>query len=700
MESEASKPVVDLSSPERASLDLLYNISREFAAALDLRTVLERVLFLSMKTVRAVSGSIIVLDDQGKAMESAIISGTQLLNHKTQRLRFALEGGLAGWVATHREPVLILDTGQDPRWTPRGAAATEYSDNKSVVSAPLLVRERLVGIITLANSQPGFFTPDHLALVQAIAGQAGIFVLNARLYAESQRQAQVMAALAESAAVINSSLQVQDVLTHILKEIHQALRVEAVSLALVEPTKATLQFQAAIGWDPPGVSDARIKMGQGIAGWAAQAGTGLVVQDVDQDPRFDPEVDERTNLLTRAIACAPIHLRGEVIGVLEAINPLDEVFDADALLVLNGIGSLAGTAIQHAQLFESLDAAHKRYRELFEDSIEPIIITDLSGRILEANRQAQLATCFSEPDLRGLQIEELHAVDTAKVGPGYQEISANQTISYEALLRTRTENTVPVEVYARRVIIENLPHLQWIFRDISERKHLDSLREDLLSMVYHDLRSPLANVMSSFDALDALLPEEDNATLRSLLSIAMRSTQRIERLTNSLLDINRLEAGQAIGLRQPIDPASIINDSVETVLPNATSKQQTIRVVMPSPPCQAVGDFDMIRRVVTNLLENAIKFTPPEGTILVGGENLFDRVEFFIQDDGPGIPSHETERIFNKFARIASPGAPKGLGLGLTFCRLAVEAHGGKIWVESDTGKGARFIFSLPVAET
>ncbi len=158
----------------RASLELLYNISRELAAALDLRTVLQRVLFLSMKYVGAISGSVIVLDANGQPVESAIITGAQVHDHTTQQLRITFERGLAGWVIRHRQAVLIPDTSRDERWVRRPDDAEERTGAKSAVSAPILAREELVGVITMVHSRPGFFTQDHLALVQSIADQAGM----------------------------------------------------------------------------------------------------------------------------------------------------------------------------------------------------------------------------------------------------------------------------------------------------------------------------------------------------------------------------------------------------------------------------------------------------------------------------------------------------------------------------------------------
>jgi two-component system, NtrC family, sensor histidine kinase KinB len=696
---EAPQTNLSLKSNETAqsSLELLYHISRELVTVLDLRTVLERVVYLSMQTTGAISGTIIVMDDSGRPIESAIIFGGEVHDQTTKRLRVTLEKGLAGWVVRNRQAALIPDTSQDERWMLQQYDLVEKTSPKSAVCAPLLVHEKLIGVMTLVHPKAGFFTPDHLALGQAIAAQAGIAVLNARLYQESQRQARVMTALAESAATITGSLNLEDVLNRILEQISQALSVEAVSLALSDADKKELVVKAATGWNRQNFVNLRFKIGQGIAGWVAREGRGVVVPDVKSDPRYDPETEQRTGLETRAIACAPLRYRGQVIGVLEAINPTAGQFDPDALLVLTGIGSLAGTAVRHAQLFERLQAAHQSYRELFDDSIDPILISDCDGKIVEANRQAALASSYDKATLCTMTIHQLHAIDQEQLGEGFRNLASPKTFSYESRLRTRLGRELPIQVYVRQIEIEGVTHIQWILRDITERKNLDTMRDDLISMIYHDLRSPLANVVSSLDVLESMLPDEEDPTLYSVLTIAQRSTERIQRLTNSLLDINRLEAGQSIASMQPADPLLLINEAIELAAPMIEGKNQKIEKDLPAELPLVSADAEMIRRVVTNLLENASKYTSQESLVRIGAQPVGDWLHIWVIDNGPGIPASEHERIFDKFTRLNNREKAKGMGLGLAYCRLAVQGHGGKIWVESEPGAGAKFSFTLPI---
>lgn len=679
----------------KALLELLYNVSREVATALDLRTVLQRVLYEVMQNVGGERCSIVVLDDAGKAVDATIVYGKQFHEHTTQQLRDTMERGLAGWVIRNRKAALILDTSKDERWLMRPDDAMDKSGVKSAICVPLLAREKLVGVLTLVHPARNAFSAEQLDLMQAIADQAGIAVLNARLYTESQRQARVMTALAEGAAAMNASLRIEEVYQRILIQTMQALQVETVAVGILDGEQ--LIYRAAAGQNAGNILGRKIGLGEGIAGVAALEGHGLVVPDVHQDKNYG-EADQFGGVEMRSVVVAPILSQGRVIGIIEAINPIAKSFDPDALLVMTGIGGLAGTTIQNAQLFERLQAAHQRYRELFEDSIEPMLITDWGGRILEANRQAILLSGYTSEKLHTLTIDQLHEVNWNRIGVEFETLRENRTFSYESSLHREDESYTPIEVHARRVEFDETDAIQWILRDITERKELDNLREDLTAMIYHDLRSPLANIVSSLDVLFGMMPEDDKETVQTILRIAENSTDRIQRLVSSLLDVNRLESGQPVADQRVVDPLVLMEQAVLDVEPVARGRRQTVVARLPNELPRIWVDEDMARRVLINLMENSVKYTPPDGQLEVGAYPEDQWVHMWVKDNGPGIPAAEQDRVFDKFTRLHGTNKSSGLGIGLAFCRLAVLGHGGKIWVESEPGKGSVFHFTLPVA--
>lgn len=244
--------------------------------------------------------------------------------------------------------------------------------------------------------------------------------------------------------------------------------------------------------------------------------------------------------------------------------------------------------------------------------------------------------------------------------------------------------------------ISGKPSLQWIFRDISERQYMEELREDLSAMIYHDLRSPLANIISSLDILRTMIPEETTSAVQ-LVDIAQRSSERLQRLISTLLDVHRLESGQQITEKKPLSIPALIDEAVEIVTPAAISRQITIEKEILGTLPEVLGDDEMLRRVVVNLLENAVKFSPQRSNVLVAAKLSGREMTIWVEDHGPGIPADQRDRIFTKFIRLKADGISKGFGIGLAFCRLAIQAHGGSIWVENASEGGSRFIFTLPV---
>ncbi len=679
----------------RSLLELLYHVSREVATALDLRTVLQRVLYAAIDNVGGERGSIVVMDDHGKPLDSIIVHGRRVQGQTTQQLRITVERGLAGWVVRNKKPALVPDTSRDKRWLRRPDDAVQQSGAKAAICVPLMARENIVGVLTLVHSYPNAFDRSHLELMQAIADQTGIAILNARLYTESQRQARVMTALADGAMTINSSLQMDDVLQRILNQTIQALQVETVGLALKESGSGDFIFLAATGNQAGSIIGKRVKAGEGLIAKVVQDRSGVVIPALREENPFRKQ-STLDGIDSQAVALAPIQAQGKIIGVIEALNPISGVFDPDALLVMTGIGSMAGTTIQNAQFVEKVEEAQKRYLELFNDSIDPILVSDWEGNILEGNRKFFSFSGYDRDTIHTMKVEDVHQIDWESVGEKFDYLRDLHTAKYESVLELKEGEEIPVEVYLRSTDLGDEHTILWTFRDIHERKELDNLRSDMTSMIYHDLRSPLANVVSSLEVLNTLLIEKDEA-IESVLHIANNSTERMQRLISSLLDVNRLETGQAIATQKGVSPKRIVQDALEAINTSLRTRRQKIIQNIDENIPNIWADEDMIRRVLINLLENASKFTPTEGQITIGAKIDGEFVQLWITDNGMGIPLEDHERVFEKFARTKSGAKVSGLGIGLAFCRLAVNGHGGKIWIDKNHKNGTRFNLNLPV---
>jgi NtrC-family two-component system sensor histidine kinase KinB len=274
-----------------------------------------------------------------------------------------------------------------------------------------------------------------------------------------------------------------------------------------------------------------------------------------------------------------------------------------------------------------------------------------------------------------------------------------------------------------RITYADAPAVQWTAHDITDRRELDHWREELTDIVVHNLRNPLTWVKSGVGMIQILLPQEEGAVdpdIFMALDKASRGIDKVEQQIDVLLNIGRAEAGHELTGREPTPLSAVIHEVIELLAPRATSRRVRIALDMPEVLPLVLGNRNMISWTLQNLVENAIKFSPTGETVQLtaetasethhaastaeasasdgGREAVANVVRIAVIDRGPGVPPHHQQRIFQKFYRAARGEGAQGSGLGLYFCKLAVEAHGGQIWVENGTdGTGAKFAFTLPV---
>ncbi|MGD1996973.1 MAG: ATP-binding protein [Anaerolineae bacterium] len=227
------------------------------------------------------------------------------------------------------------------------------------------------------------------------------------------------------------------------------------------------------------------------------------------------------------------------------------------------------------------------------------------------------------------------------------------------------------------------------------------LREELADTIVHDLRNPLGVLSAGLHMLKRSPAEGAEAEYQASVAKMMeRTVRRMQRLVDTLLDIARLEEGEKMLSLTPLDLSGLVEEVVAEERPLAESDGVTLETRLPGDLPSVMGDRDVLQRVLFNLLDNAIKFTPRGGRAWIELQPETERVRIGIVDTGPGIPPEERERIFEKFTQVKGYAeCRRGSGLGLAFCRMAVEAHGGRIWVEeSSDGVGSCFAFTIPRA--
>lgn len=235
----------------------------------------------------------------------------------------------------------------------------------------------------------------------------------------------------------------------------------------------------------------------------------------------------------------------------------------------------------------------------------------------------------------------------------------------------------------------------------SEKARLEELlrlREELADMIVHDLRNPLGVIYSGLELLERTLAGTKSEYVDSLIKMMDRSLGRMQGLVDALLDIARLEEGKVALHLAPLDVVALIEDVIAEEYPLAENLGVALENATTESLPLVLADRNALQRTLVNLLDNALKFTPKGGRVWVEARSRDEMVQVEVVDTGPGIPREEQSRIFEKFTQVRGrTGRRRGFGLGLTFCRMVVEAHGGRIWAEDGPQeKGSRFIFTLP----
>lgn len=512
-----------------------------------------------------------------------------------------------------------------------------------------------------------------------------------------------IATLVRVGSLLNSTLDLGEVLRLAMEEAANAMHAEASSILLVEEKTGDLVFEVATGAKGDETRRVRLRPSEGIAGWVVAHGTPARVDDAQQDPRFTTRVDRNTNLVTRSVLCVPLKVKDRMIGVLEVINKRGEqpFTDRDQEF-LTLLSHLIATAVDNAQLYRKVYEEKETLRAVLDGMADGVLVVDTDDRILLHNRAIL--------DLLDVAAAEicLEKLDDPRVSGLANRLAREErsTVSFNLEYHRHEEPTTLANTAAvLRDPSGGVVGAVMVLRNITELARVDRMKNDFISATSHKLRTPLTSILGFASILRneklrnttgenagelvgsaAAAIEEQGRYLRSLI-------EKLLNFTGMELDNFRLE-------KEPVEVSLLIEEAVQVVRSWAEAKGIRLAGGSELLAAEAYVDRRKMVQVLANLLENAIKFSPPGTTVTIGAEGAEDRLCFWVSDQGPGIAREEQERIFEKFYQVDRDltGQVEGAGLGLALCRNVVSAHGGSITVESARGSGSTFSVDLPVA--
>ena len=418
-------------------------------------------------------------------------------------------------------------------------------------------------------------------------------------------------------------------------------------------------------------------------------------------------VAETLNLPLRQAVSLPLLLGDTVMGVILVFRAAVNVgFTADDRRLLQAFADQAAIAVQNARLYRGAVRERERLHAIIEQSADGVMIFDERWRITNFNRAMERLTGWPRDEALGRPCAEVLALHTAQGINVCLTDCPLQRLPYvphpvaEGWITTRDGRRRYLESRYSPTRGPNGEFLGAIanVRDVTIQKQEEQQQLTFISVISHELKTPVAIIKGYASTLRRPDATWDAATIGDGLGVIEEEADRLAELIGNLLDVSRLQAGTLPLTFAPFALPALVERVVQGIAATAGDRFNW-ELRFPSSFPLVLGDESRVRMVLTNLLTNAVKYSPEGGTIRVGGWAEAQRARIYVSDEGIGIAPEDRERIFERFYRADNSlaRAAQGAGLGLYLARVIVEAHGGQLFVESQPRRGSRFVFTLPV---
>ncbi len=453
-------------------------------------------------------------------------------------------------------------------------------------------------------------------------------------------------------------------------------------------------------------------LGKGFTSEVIRTGTPRIVRWAAEGPPsrllYGTEPGELVS--PRSGVVVPILSGDHVVGVLSAQSYRPEAYDEEDLLALCAIGAQAGATIKRLRATEQMALEHERHALQLEAVLasmnDALLIVDSRGAIVRLNRAARELLCLDGSSLvlgQPLEPQRLEQwPDTAR------EIAEALVPIIDAIRAGKKIAEVDVELHSgeRRVLSLGASVLRSptavleggviVFRDITAQRDLEKLREDIFAMAWHDMHTPITVIRGHAELLQRRLAsgDRDRTAFKAAASLIMKHADRLAELLTALFDIRCLEAGVLTVTRWPMDLTALVREVTDGMRPTARHE------IIASADEGVVGEWDerRIQQVLTNLVANAMKYSPEGSTVTVSVTSDETTATVRVRDEGIGLDVGELAQLFGRGYRAESVRTVRGAGLGLYLSNGLVTAHGGRMWAESlGHGYGSTFCFMLPL---
>ncbi len=434
----------------------------------------------------------------------------------------------------------------------------------------------------------------------------------------------------------------------------------------------------------------------------------LVVPDAFEDERFHDNPLVAGEPRVRFYAGFPLTTpEGHVLGTLCAIDHDPREMTDEQLDTLRILGRQVVDQLELRRRLRSLEHSEERLRTLFETAVDAIVTIDDTGIIDRANAVVERLFGYRPSELVGRHIEmlmppkhrdSLHLYLKNQVA---EPAAVPEPVSREALAMRKDGTTFPIELSVSEMRLGRRRMFTGIVRDITERKRVDRLKSEFVSTVSHELRTPLTSIRGALGLLAGGRVGDMSPEAKEMLNIALNNSERLVRLINDILDVEKIRSGKLQFDFRELDLDAAAEEAVAANRGFAVEHDSEIVVTGSLPSVRVHADPDRLAQVFANLMSNAVKFSPTGKPIELSVEALGEHVRIGVRDWGPGVPEEFEGRLFERFAQADASDSRRtsGTGLGLSITKAIVERMGGTIGYEPADGGGSFFFFELPTAK-
>lgn len=674
-------------------------------SSLDLNQVLDQILDQTLRVVECRSINLMLIEENvARVVRFIDRQGSSGMKKERVETGLPLKLPTLDQMTTTGKPLIIPDTHHSQVWSQLDTT----SWIQSYAGAPLQVHGQTIGFLNLNSDHENFFSEEIAARLQAFADTAAAAIQNARLYEERRLRAEELSILLQAANVISTSLDINQVLDVVAEQMTKALNIRGCAISDYDAEHNTVQLRAKYGpenwWDDPASYRAYDLAHYPVTSRVLHNRTPVML-NLD-DPNLDEAEREYMQFANiRTLLMLPLFSQDRTLGLVELIDDEKiQYFSQREIDLVKALGAQAAIAIENAKNYQSaqeyatvleqrvtertseLTTSKERIERILVSVPDAIIVLDDKNHLVQANpagenllvqAEAQGIDLFSLPYLAGLIEGET---------PSEKKLLEICGRYYQALA-----STLPGKGYSSGMVI--------VLRDVTRFQELDQMKSQFVSDVSHELRTPLTNLALY---LDLLTNSRDDFKNQKYLAILHRETDRLTYLIEDLLTISRLEASKIELDIQATDVNRLVMELAEDRTHMASSRRLSLSCdTAPNlPPAQA--DPRLLTQVLSNLLTNALNYTPAQCAIRVytglERQNGTAWVTVSVSDNGLGIPEEEMQHLFSRFFRgsASQNSAAPGTGLGLAISKEIMDRLHGHITVESQFGRGTTFSVWLP----